>query len=89
MAPVRRDLGVFLALLLGAPLQCPARRGPELAREETPGEALWQLAERFEREGNEGARRTTLQQIIDRYPSSRFAQSARVALDGSPDASAP
>ena len=50
-------LGALGAL---APLQCPSPRGPELAREESPGEALWMLAERFGEQRNEGSRRATL-----------------------------
>ncbi len=71
-----------LLALLGAPLQCPSRAPPELAREDGPDEALWALAERFGRDGNEPARRTTLQQLVERYPSSRYSARASLALDG-------
>lgn len=73
-----------LVALLGAPLQCPSRGAPppELAREDGPDEALWALAERFGREGDEAARRTTLRQIVERYPSSRYSARAALALDG-------
>jgi TolA-binding protein len=42
------------------------------------------LAERFKTEGNQAARETTLRQIIETYPSSRYAQRARQEL-GIPD----
>ena len=71
-----------LALLLAAPLQCPARATPELARDERPDDALWTLSERFAREGDESARRTTLRYLMERYPSSRYSVRAALALDG-------
>ncbi|MBL8605003.1 MAG: hypothetical protein JNK72_23950 [Myxococcales bacterium] len=74
------------ALVLGllAPLQCPARQPPELAREETPGEALWGLAARFEAEGNTAAQRATLCYLVERHPNNRFAPRARAVLGAGP-----
>jgi TolA-binding protein len=63
-----------------APVQCPSRRGPELAHEDTPGDALWALAERFEQRGDPAASRATLEFLAERYPSSRFAPEARRRL---------
>jgi hypothetical protein len=71
-----------LVALLAAPLQCPSRVPPELAREDGPDEALWTLSERFGGAGDEGARRATLRFLMERYPSSRFAVRASLALDG-------
>jgi hypothetical protein len=71
-----------------APLQCPSREVPTLAREESPAEALWQLAERFDGAHDTPARRATLSFLIERYPASRYAERARVALT-SGDAAAP
>ena len=72
------------ALLLGslafAPFQCASERDPDYATEETPGEALYQLAERMRSEGDEAARKKTLRFLIERYPSSRFARMAREDL---------
>ncbi len=73
-----------LTALLLAPVQCPSRPPPDLAREETPGEALWALSERFEAQANPEARRATLCFLTARYPSSRFAPRARDALAASP-----
>jgi TolA-binding protein len=71
-------LWAFAAL---APLQCPSREAPSLAREDSPGDALWLLAERFGQQGDVAARRATLTFLIERYPSSRYAERARVALN--------
>jgi hypothetical protein len=75
---------MLLALLGSAPLQCPSRAAPELAREETPGEALWMLSERFGAAGDVRARDATLRYLVERYPSSRFAERARLALAVAP-----
>lgn len=68
------------AALALAPLQCggPPREHPEY--EDGPAEALWDLSERFRESGDEAARRRTLEYLIERYPSSRFAERARVTL---------
>ena len=74
-----RALAVSLALAL-APLQCggPPQEHPQY--EDSPAEAVWTLAERFEAEGDERARRQTLEYLVERYPSSRFAERARSVL---------
>lgn len=68
-----------LSLLGSAPLQCPSRAPPALAREDSPAEALWDLAERFGAT-DARARETTLRYLVERYPASRFAERARLAL---------
>lgn len=68
----------MLLLLAGAPLQCPAARGPETAREESAAEALWTLSERFAAQGDARAQAVTLDMLIERHPSSRFAERARL-----------
>lgn len=50
--------------------------------QDSPSEALFELSERFEAEGNTAARRTTLETIVDRYPSSREAAIAQEILAG-------
>lgn len=71
----------FLALgiMLGAPYQC-ATEPDERPTEDSAPQALWVLAERFGSENNASARETTLQQLVERYPSSRYAERARQAL---------
>ncbi len=75
-----RALLCLCALGVAAPLQCPSRAQPELAREESPADALWQLSERFAAQGNTAARDETLRYLIDRFPTSRQAERARLAL---------
>ncbi len=71
-----------LIALVHAPLQCPSPQHPASAREESPPEALWVLANQFGVENNPDARARTLRFLIDRYPSSRYAERARIALAG-------
>jgi outer membrane protein assembly factor BamD (BamD/ComL family) len=68
------------ALLAQAPLQCSHDPGSELRREETPPEALYDLATRFKAKGDVRAYRDTLSYLAERYPSSRFATRARDEL---------
>jgi TolA-binding protein len=70
---------VVLGLAL-APFQCARKGDPELHMEDDAGEALYDLAERFHASGDAKARAETLRYLIERYPSSRFAASARVDL---------
>jgi len=75
---VRLSLLVALAVAHGfAPLQCQSDPEPAERRYETPGEALYDLAQRFKKEGNEAAWRDTLEYLIERYPNSRHAVMAR------------
>lgn len=73
---------VLLVALANAPFQCASDPDPERRLEDTPSEALWMLAERFGEEGDPAARRTTLEQLVERYPSSREAERARLELEG-------
>jgi hypothetical protein len=75
-----------------APFQCASDPEPDHRIEDTPAEALWSLSERFRGDGNDAARRTTLEQLVDRYPNSREAERARLVLSGrevAPDEVAP
>ena len=74
------------AALVGsvAPYQCAGEANPARRIEETPGEALYTLAEQFHDSGNENARVATLRYLIARYPTSRFAVMARQDVSGSP-----
>ena len=87
-----RLAAVSLALSLAfAPYQCAKEPDPAVQREETPGEALYRLAEEFRARGDEQAYRATLEFLVSRYPSSRFAPAARDELEklAIPDAGAP
>lgn len=79
--------GGTLALLIAsafsrhAPYQCG--KAPDRSmREETPGEALYALAQKLKAEGDEQGYKTTLRYIVSRYPSSRFAVAAKLDLGG-------
>ncbi len=76
-----RALPVALALASAtAPVQCGHAPDPNERREDTPGDALWQLAQRFHDEHDDAAERRTLQYLVERYPSSRWAPAARERL---------
>jgi TolA-binding protein len=77
---MRAHAAVLLAAALHAPLQCASEPEPNRRRAETPAEALWRLSERFRAEGDQRARRTTLQELVTRYPNSREAGMAREDL---------
>ena len=64
-----------------APLQCGHTPEAELREDETPGDALWQLAHRFEQGHDQPAARQTLEYLVERYPASRWAPAARDELE--------
>jgi hypothetical protein len=68
------------ALLSGAPLQCGHTPDAELREDETPGDALWQLAARFKTASDAAGERRTLEYLVDRYPASRWVPAARERL---------
>ena len=74
-----RALYVGLALAV-APVQCGHAPDPNERREDTPGDALWQLAQKFHEEHDDAAEKRTLQYLVERYPSSRWAPAAREQL---------
>ena len=83
--------GGTLALLIAgslsgrAPYQC-GKAPDRTIREETPGEALYALAQKLKADGDEQGYKTTLRYIVTHYPSSRFSVAARQDLG--PDAPA-
>jgi len=68
-------------------MQCGKSHDPSLQTEDSPGDALYSLAQDFRTKGNEQAYRDTLNFIIARYPSSRRAEAAKLELasDGGVD----
>jgi len=70
------------ALLSLAPFQCASDPDPDRAREDSAPRALWDLSERFREQGDADARRETLRWLVERYPSSRYAHRAELALEG-------
>ncbi len=71
-------LSVVIAL---APMQCRGSEDPALQRDETPGDALYDLAQQFHAKGDDAAYRETLRFLVARYPSSRRAVTARLELE--------
>ena len=67
-------LSVSLAI---APYQCRRDPDPANRREDTAGDALWDLAQDFEAHGNAAAARDTRRFLVERYPSNRHAPEAR------------
>jgi TolA-binding protein len=68
-----------VGIVLSAPYQC-ATEPNERPTEDSAPKALWMLSERFEKDGQSDARSTTLEQLVEQYPSSRYAERARVVL---------
>lgn len=75
---------MLVALLGSAPMQCGSEPDPSRAMEETPAEALYRLAQQFAEQGDREAWASTLRFLIADYPSSRFAEMARVDLERGP-----
>ena len=79
---IRTAIGASLvvAMLGSAPMQCKRDPDASMRREDTAGDALWDLAEDFRAKGNEEARKQTLRYLIDKYPSNRHVPAAREEL---------
>jgi len=75
---------VTIAVVGSAPFQCARKPGPEVRLEDEPGQALYALAEKFKADGNERARTETLEFLMKQYPTSRFAEQARLDLGRAP-----
>ena len=73
---------LLLVAALTAPFQCASDPDPNRRLEDTPAEALWNLAERFRAQSDEPARAVALNELVERYPTSREAERARVVLAG-------
>jgi len=67
----------LVAAVAWAPMQCASDPSPAERRYETPGEALYGLAEQFKAKGDEAAWRSTLEYLVARYPNSRYAKMAK------------
>jgi hypothetical protein len=60
-----------------APYQCASGDTAERPIEDSAPKALHILAERFSSDGNNSACETVIDQLIEQYPSSRYAKEAR------------
>jgi hypothetical protein len=67
-------------LLVTAPIQCGHSSDASLREDDTPGDALWALAEQFREGHDDAAERRTLQYLVTRYPASRWVPSAKEEL---------
>jgi hypothetical protein len=74
-----KSVALALCAALLAPYQC-GTRATNRPVEDTAPQALWTLAERFEKDGDAKAREITLRQIAEQYPMSRFGKRARIEL---------
>lgn len=68
-----------LGITLWAPYQCGTSPDPRPQEDSAP-KALWMLAEKFEKEGNADAKSTTLHELVEQYPASRWSERARAEL---------
>lgn len=73
---------VAAAVFAIAPLQCPHESDAAHCWDDAPGDGLWDLAQKFRDAHDEAGARRTLQFLVDRYPSSRYAPAAREQLAG-------
>jgi len=71
---------VFATLVSFAPVQCAHDPDPSVRREDSPGDALWTMSQKFEAEHNDVAAKETLEYLIAQYPSSRHAGAAKDEL---------
>ena len=75
-----RASGLLVALASIAPLQCGHTSDPELQLDETPGDALWKLAQQFEAAHDPAGEKRTLEYLVEQYPASRWTPAAREKL---------
>ena len=79
---VRAALLASVLSVAFAPFQCAHTPDPNERREDSPGDALWELAQDFRAHHDEAAARGTLTYLVEKYPSSRYAPAAREQLAG-------
>jgi hypothetical protein len=68
------------AALALAPLQCPHETEASHCWDDAPGDGLWDLAQKFRADRDDAAAKRTLEFLVERYPSSRYAPAAREEL---------
>jgi len=73
-------IAALAASASSAPLQCGHTPEAELQEDETPGDALWRLAQKFHDRHEPAAERQTLQYLVERYPASRWIAPAKEEL---------
>jgi outer membrane protein assembly factor BamD (BamD/ComL family) len=77
---IARSLALAAVALALAPLQCPHQNDAAHCWDDAPGDGLWDLAQKFRADHDDAAARRTLEFLVERYPSSRYAPAAREEL---------
>lgn len=77
---LRATLLAGAALVSTAPMQCGHTPEAELQEDETPGDALWGLAQKFKAASDPAGEKRTLEYLIERYPASRWVSPAKEEL---------
>jgi hypothetical protein len=67
-------------LLVTAPIQCGHSSDVSLREDDSPGDALWALAQQFREAHDAAAERRTLEYLVTRYPVSRWVPAAKEEL---------
>jgi hypothetical protein len=75
---------ILLVGLFLAPFQCASHPPPDREREDTPGDAIYGLAQELGTNGDEAGERHAMQYLLDRYPDSRHCEAARLWLAAHP-----
>lgn len=75
---------LLLTGLLLAPFQCASHPPADREREDTPGDAIYGLAQELGTSGDEAAERRAMHYLLDRYPDSRHCEAARLWLAAHP-----
>jgi hypothetical protein len=66
--------------IVAAPIQCGHSSDASLREDDTPGDALWELAHQFHEGQDPAAEKRTLEYLVTRYPASRWVPAARDEL---------
>ena len=86
----RLVIAVTAVLLLGAaPVQCGEPEPIRYARRDDPAETVWRLGVRLRERGHTAAALETWRFLIERYPSTRWAERARAELESADADAAP
>ncbi|HTB72911.1 MAG TPA: hypothetical protein VK762_06690 [Polyangiaceae bacterium] len=87
---IARALAPLAAFALAAaPLQCPHDTDAAHCWDDAPGDGLWDLSRKFRSSHDDAAARRTLEFLVERYPSSRYAPAAREELGRSAEGGTP
>jgi len=77
-------MAISLALW-AAPVQCGEPEPVRYPRQEHPAQAVYQLAERLRDHGEARAAEEAWRMVVERWPSTRWAERARIRLEALDD----